>query len=78
MGDEVKRQTKDLASVFTLGTSNYLEKTLNPDLPGLPGEPEVAPVADDEALKLANRRKAARRRSGGRAGTLLTEGSVLG
>lgn len=76
--DEVKRGAKDVVSVATLGASNYLEKTLNPNLPGLPGEPEVAPVADDEALRLENRRKAARRRSGGRAGTLLTEGSTLG
>lgn len=41
-------------------------------------ETEEAPVADDSAVKIANRRKASRRRAGGRAGTILTEGSTLG
>lgn len=76
--DEVKRVSKDTLNVMTLGTSGYIDKTLNPELPGLPKKPEVAPVADDAATRLENRRKAARRRSGGRAGTILTEGSTLG
>lgn len=80
MAKEVKRQTKDLTSVMTLGASNRGEQfvdDLTPDLPTA-GEPEVAPVADDDALSLANKRKAAKRRRGGRAGTILTEGSTLG
>jgi hypothetical protein len=78
MGKEIERATKDVASVATLGKSNYIKNKLMPDTPDLPDEPEGAPVADDDAIKTANRRKAAKRRSGGRAGTILTEGSKLG
>ena len=75
---EIKRIGKDTLSVSTLGASNYLDKTLNPNLPKLPDAPEAAPVADEQAVSLANKRKAAKRRAGGRAGTILTEGSTLG
>ena len=78
MGKKIERAGKDMLSVATLGASNYIDKKLNPDLPDLPEEPEKAPVADDAVLKIANKRKAAKRRSGGRAGTILTEGSTLG
>ncbi len=77
---EIKRQAKDAASVITLGASNKAEQELEkltPDIPK-PEEVEPAPVADDASLKIANRRKAAKRRSGGRAGTVLTEGSTIG
>ena len=78
MAKEIKRVAKDSLSVVTLGASNYVDKALNPNLPKPPDAPEVAPVADDQALGLANKRKAAKRRMGGRAGTVLTEGSTLG
>lgn len=55
-----------------------IKNLLTPEIPKLPDEPEMAPVADDQVLSLANKRKAAKRRSGGRAGTILTEGSTLG
>ena len=74
---EIKRQAKDTVSVMTLGASNKAGQVLNPNIPQ-PEDPKVAPVADDEASKMANRRKAAKRRAGGRAGTILTEGSTLG
>jgi hypothetical protein len=74
---ELERIGSDTLSVATLGASNYIDKKLNPNLPK-PEEVKVAPVADDQALSVANKRKAARRRAGGRAGTILTEGSKLG
>ncbi|MDC0600122.1 hypothetical protein OAO65_02310 [Flavobacteriales bacterium] len=74
---DIKRAGKDALSVATLGASNYVDKTLNPDIPTIE-EPDAAPVADDQAISLANKRKAAKRRQGGRAGTILTEGSKLG
>lgn len=42
-----------------------------------PGKAEVMPTADDEALARARQRAAARRR-GGRASTMLSEGKGLG
>ena len=75
---ELERVASDALSVVTLGASNYIDKALNPNLPEPPAEPEKAPVADDAALKLSNKRKSSRRRAGGRAGTILTEGSTLG
>lgn len=78
MAKKIKRAGKDALSVVTLGASNYIDKTLNPDMPSLPDEPEAAPVADDQAVSLANKRKASKRRAGGRAGTILTEGTTLG
>jgi hypothetical protein len=78
MSKKIERIGKDALSVATLGTSNYISKTLNPDMPDLPAAPEVAPVADDQAISLANKRKSAKRRTAGRAGTILTEGSKLG
>lgn len=74
---ELERIGKDTLSVATLGASNYIDKTLNPNIPK-PEEVKLAPVADDKAISLANKRKAAKRRAGGRAGTILTEGSTLG
>ena len=80
MAKEVKRGAKDLTSVVTLGASNRAEQLIDDLTPDIPTaeEPELAPVADDDALSLANKRKAAKRRRGGRAGTILTEGSTLG
>ena len=78
MGGKIKRAMKDVASVVTLGASNTAEQMLNPDMPSLPDAPELAPVADDEAISLANKRKQSKRRQGGRAGTILTEGTSLG
>lgn len=77
---EIKRQAKDAASVISLGATNRAEQAVDELMPDIPQPEEVklAPIADDESLKLANRRKAAKRRSGGRVGTLLTEGSTLG
>lgn len=77
MGKELERITKDTVSLMSLGATNYASKTLNPDLPK-PDEPDVAPVADDEATKRAARRKASMRSRAGRAGTMLTEESTLG
>lgn len=77
MGKKVKRMSKDALSVTTLGVSNYVDKKLNPDMPD-PEEPKVAPVADDSAIDLANKRKAAKRKTAGRVGTILTEGNSLG
>lgn len=78
MGKKIERAGKDWLSIGTLGASNYIGKALNPNQPEPPDAPEVAPVADDKAVSLANKRKAARRRAGGRAGTVLTEGTTLG
>ena len=78
MGKQIEKAAKSTLNVMTLGASDAIGDALNPDLPKLPDAPEVAPVADDQAIGLANKRKASKRRKGGRAGTMLTEGSTLG
>ena len=77
-GRKLKRVGKDALSIATLGTSNYIDNVLHPDLPKQPGAPDPAPIADDEEVARANKRKAARRSKAGRAGTVLTEGGSLG
>ena len=78
MGKKIKRVSTAIATGGLSEVAKAGKDALTPDLPEGPDTPEIAPVADDEALKIANRRKAAKRRSGGRAGTILTEGSTLG
>lgn len=77
MGKKIERIAKDFTSVISGGASNKVRQTLNPDVPQ-PEETQVAPVVDDKAVRVANRRKAARRAAGGRAGTVLTQGDTLG
>ena len=78
MGKAIKRAGKDILSLTPAGQGvKMADEVLNPDVPTIE-EPDVAPVADDQAISLANKRKAAKRRQGGRAGTILTEGSKLG
>ena len=60
------------------GTGDLLSKAVSIVKGEKVEEDPVAPVVDDELLKTVNRRKAAKRRSGGRAGTILTEASTLG
>jgi hypothetical protein len=85
MGGAVKKVTKSLESGFnttlnlgTLGMSNKVKNYLDPTIPPPPGAPAVAPVADDKAIQVANRRRMAGRASKGRAGTMLTQGDTLG
>lgn len=78
MSKKIKRVGAVIATGGISEAARAASKALTPDLPDLPDAPEIAPVADDESLKIANRRKSAKRRSGGRAGTILTEGSNLG
>ena len=80
MGGAVEKGLKKVASVATFSVSNWIGQQLNPDMPELPnnGKPSVAPVPDDAGKKIANRRKAAARKKGGRAGTMLSDTSKLG
>lgn len=53
-------------------------KYLNPKIPQAADAPDPAPIPDDEASIIANRRKLAVRSKGGRSSTILSESSKLG
>jgi hypothetical protein len=78
MGKKVENIAKKGLSVMTLGASNYISKKLGKK-PPQPGEPDAAPVPDDEQSLLANRRKMAQRATGGRKSTILSnpKGNIL-
>ena len=82
MGKKVKKGLSTVTNVITLGGYNKAKKEIkkltDPEMPEAAKAPETAPVADDAAVRTANRRRAAARAKSGRAGTLLTEGNTLG
>ena len=78
MAKKVKKGLKTGLNVMTLGMSNKISKYLNPKIPQAADAPDPAPIPDDEAALIANRRKLAMRSKGGRSSTLLSDSNKLG
>lgn len=78
MGKKISKIAKKGLNISTLGMSGKISKMFNPDIPQAPDAPDPAPVADDEASLISNRRAMATRRKGGRGSTILSESSKLG
>lgn len=79
MGKLIKGNKSKTINTVNVNPSldNIVYDKLNPNT-AKPIRDKNAPVVNDESTLLENKRKAARRRAGGRAGTILTEGSTLG
>lgn len=77
MGRKIEKGLNKYMNFNSFGVVGKTKKFFDPKLP-TPPETPVAPVVDDEAAQITNRRKMAKRSQKGRAGTVLTQSDTLG